>query len=510
VSALDPEACYRAVQARDRRMDGQFFTGVVTTGIFCRPICPARTPLRQNVQFFASAAAALASGLRPCLRCRPEVAPDAAAAGGTAASVQRALRLIEAGALDHGSLTTLAARLGITDRHLRRLFLQRLGASPVQVAQARRLLLARALLADSDLSISAVASAAGYSSVRRFNAAINTVFARPPSALRSAKRPIAAGEQIKPNGVRLHLGVRGVLDWTFVLKQLSSRLLKGVETVEGLTYRRTISFDGPSNTAGASAILSLTCSGPPEACTGVVLDFMPIIQSKASGQAQAGWLQHFGALRARVRAMLDLDTDVEAIAAFLATDSVLAPSVAARPDLRLLGAWEPFELAVRAILGQQVSIAAGATLASRLVQRCGGVLHSDAADGQVLTHLFPTAEAIAQVDLTGLGLPQTRAQTLQGFARAYLEDPDLLNMNKGLDAFEKRLTALPGIGPWTAQYIALRGAVEPDAFPAADLVLLKAAAARDSSLGTPRALLSHAERWRPWRGYAARHLWAMA
>lgn len=543
MSALDSEACYRAVQARDRRMDGQFFTGVVTTGIFCRPICPARTPLRQNVRFFRSASAALAAGLRPCLRCRPEVAPGSAAASGTAATVRRALRLIDEGALDgqpvgsapaYGAgptpLARLAHRLGVSERHLRRLFLAELGASPVQVAQTRRILLARALLADSDLPVSAVAFAAGYSSLRRFNAAIRSGFGRPPSALRSARRVHSpASDEFDPDDlpgarVSLSLPVRGVLDWTRVIAQFGSRLIRGVETVEGLTWRRTIRLGEGAH--AVPAILSLGCEGPPNEAPRVRLGINLLARPPSQPElSQPGLLPQslsaidsaaprspvwpqIGAIRARVSAMLDLDADVEAIAGVLAADELLAAGVAARPNLRLLGAWDRFELGVRAILGQQVSIAAGATLASRLVERCGQRL----AEGPdpALFRLFPTPEEIAGADLSALGVPATRAATLRRFAEACAADPLFLDLGTGVEDFLARLTALPGIGPWTAQYIALRGAGEPDAFPASDLVLLKAARLRDPNLTTPRALALRAERWRPWRGYAARHLWAMA
>ena len=482
LATVDAETCFRAYETRDERFDGRFFVAVRTTGIFCRPVCPARTPKRQNVEFHASAAAAFAAGFRPCLRCRPERAPRAA--GGItpgAALVARALTAIDAGALDEESLDRLAGWIGVSARHLRRLFETHLGVAPLAVAQARRLMFARQLIEETALPLTEVAFAAGFASVRRFNSAIASAYQAAPGALRrplAAKAPGAAPEA----RVSLRLGPLSVDAFAALTAFYRARAFTGVETVEPGRYARTLSLGAHSGSFevhhnGRDLVLG---SAFPDNAR------LPLIV-------------------ARVKRMFDLGAPLVAITSHLAADPLLRPAVGnAAP--RVPCAWDPYELALRAVLGQQVSVAAATTLAARLVERFGTVFDGG---GRTLRLLFPPAEAIAAAaveDLTGLGIVRARAACLISLARHIAARADWRQSYSGLDAFTLELTALPGIGPWTAQYVAMRGFGDPDAFPAADLGLLRAA----RSLGiaqTARQLQQHAERWRPWRAYAAQALW---
>lgn len=464
---LDREACYRAVLARDARFDGRFFTAVLSTGIFCRPICPARPPRLEHCVFFPTAAAAHAAGFRPCLRCRPEIAPGLPAWNGTATTVSRALRLIaDGGPTD---LEALASRLGVGSRHLRRLFQRHVGASPVAVRQAQRLLLAKQLITDSRLPLADVALAAGFGSVRRFNAVIRATYGRPARDLRRAVGPGSPG-------LTLRLPFRPPYDWAGVLEFLVPRAIPGVEAVEDSVYRRSVSVDG------ARGFVEVRAASGPFLLATIAVDRLPAL----------------AAVVARLRHVFDLDADPAAIAAHLARDPLLAPRVAGRPGLRVPGAWDAFELAVRAILGQQVSVAAATTLAGRLVAAHGTPLGVPAPAG--VRSLFPSPAALADADLGPIGLPRARAAAIRALAAALVRDPALLDAAGDLDATVRRLATLPGIGPWTAEYIAMRALREPDAFPATDLGLLRA-------LGATGSLASRAERWRPWRAYAAMHLW---
>lgn len=477
---LDRDACYRALLARDPRFDGRFFVGVLSTGIYCRPICPARTPKRRHVVFYPSAAAAQEAGFRPCLRCRPETAPDLAAWRGTSNTVARALALIERGALDEDGVESLAERLGVGARQLRRLFRQHLGASPVAVAQTKRVLLAKQLIHDTRLPMTQVALAAGFGSIRRFNEAFHDLYGRPPGALRRAAGTGAAG-----GAVVVRLPYREPYDWPAMLTYLQARAIPGIESVSGGVYSRTIAFDGHvgilSVAAGSDRTLHVTAGFPK-------LDRLPSII-------------------ARLRRMFDLGADPPSIAAHLANDAVLAPLVARRPGLRVPGAWDAFELATRAVLGQQITVAAAVGLAGRLVATFGEPLPAGIRTG-ALTHTFPTPERLADADLSRLGMPRRRAAALAALAAAVCEDPHLFAIGRSLDDAVDRLRAVPGIGEWTAQYIAMREMREADAFPVGDAGLLRAFVAQTGERATPAVLLAHAERWRPWRAYAAQHLWA--
>ncbi len=480
---LDADACYRAICTRDTRFDGILFGGVKTTGIYCRPICPARTPKRENVLFFWSAAAAQAAGFRPCLRCRPETAPELAAWNGTSNSVSRALALIELGALDHAGVDALAARLGIGERQLRRLFNQHLGASPVSVAQTRRVLLAKQLIHETGLSMTEIAMASGFGSIRRFNEVFRTLFDRPPHLLRRATGPAASSAGV----VTILVRYRPPYDWPAMLAFLEARSVQGLEIVESGEYRRAVEIDGSQG----------------------VVSVRPHQGNALRAEIRFPKISKLPAIIARLRRVFDLAADPQAIAAQLAQDAVLAPRVLARPGLRVPGAWDGFELAVRAVLGQQIAVSSARTLASRLVAHHGDRVDPRLADTG-LTHVFPRPGRLARADLTALGIPKARAASLAALAAAVESDPGLLAMSGSLETAIARLRQLPGIGEWTAQYIAMRVLREPDAFPAADIGLLGAMAERRGRRPTPEALLVRAERWRPWRAYAAQYLWTVA
>ena len=478
---LDPTACHRAMLARDARYDGRFFTCVKTTGIYCRPICPARPPKLENCVFLPTAAAAQEAGFRPCLRCRPESAPDLGAWRGTSGTVTRALRLIEAGALDEGDVDALAARLGVGERHLRRLFLRHLGAAPVTVAQTRRVLLAKQLIHQTDLPMTEVALASGFGSVRRFNETFQQLYRRPPGELR--RRRVAGVPAA--TGIRLLLPYRPPYDWSSMIGFLAARAIAGVEVVAGGVYRRVIDLGGAT---GAIEV----ADAPDRSSLRVTVRFPR--------------LEALPEIIARIRRVFDLGADPAAIVAELARDPALAPLVVARPGLRVPGAWDGFELAVRAVLGQQITVAAARTLAGKLVAAFGEpVASGDAAEG--LTHAFPRPERFDVDGVAALGMPRARAAALAGLAAAQLDDPRLFDPRADLEAAVSRLRALPGIGEWTAQYIAMRALRENDAFLAGD-VALQRVLARDGRRPTAKELVARAESWRPWRAYAVLHLWA--
>ncbi len=482
---LDPDACYRALSTRDARFDGRFFTGVKTTGIYCRPVCPARTPKRENVLFFPSAAAAQEAGFRPCLRCRPETSPDLGAWRGASNTVSRGLALIEGGALDETDVEGLAGRLGVGERQLRRLFRQHLGASPVAVAQTRRVLLAKQLIHETRLPMAQVALAAGFGSVRRFNETFQALYGRPPGELRRLQGPEAAPGA--DEALTLKLAYKPPYDWDALVAFLGRRAIPGVEAVSAGRYARTVSV------GGASGLIAVR----------------PLAGAQLAVEIWFPNLSALPAIIARIRRVFDLAADPQAIGAHLSHDPILAPLVAARPGLRAPGAWDGLELAVRAILGQQITVKGATALAGKLTAAHGHPLPAALA-GRIegLTHLFPTAEALACADLATLGMPGARARALSAMAAAAAADPQLFGVRRSLDEATAALKALPGIGEWTAQYIALRLLREPDAFPHGDIGLMRALADAEGRRPTPAQLLARAEAWRPWRAYAALHLWA--
>jgi AraC family transcriptional regulator, regulatory protein of adaptative response / DNA-3-methyladenine glycosylase II len=483
MAPLDPATCYRALQTRDERFDGRLFVGVTSTGIYCRPICPARTPRQENCRFFPTAPAAQEAGFRPCLRCRPEAAPEHAAWRGTSNTVARALERIAQGALDGElSVEQLAEGLGVGERHLRRLFQEHLGASPIAVAQTRRVLFAKQLLHETRLPLGEVALAAGFQSVRRFNEVFQSLYHRPPSALRrKAQHALPAGSA-GAGGVRLRLAYRPPYDWHALLAHLRARALAGVEQVSAERYLRTWREQGE--------IGSVEVEHTPE-------------RQALSIQVRAGRLDVLPRVVQRIRHVFDLGADTRAIHAQLASDEWLAPLLVERPGLRVAGAWDGFELGVRAILGQQVSVSAARQLGERLVRLCG----SRAVLGAELTSVFPGAEQVLAADLSQLGMPRARREALHALAQAACADARLFEAEATLEETLAKLRRVRGIGDWTAQYIALRAAREPDALPASDRGLLRGAELCAGTRVSAAELERRAERWRPWRAYAAQQLW---
>jgi AraC family transcriptional regulator of adaptative response / DNA-3-methyladenine glycosylase II len=488
---LDAQVCYQALRTRDERFDGRFFVGVTTTGIYCRPVCPAGPAKPENCRFFPSAAAAQEAGFRPCLRCRPETALDLGSWLGTSNTVSRGLALIAEGELDgeDASVDALAERLGVGGRHLRRLFDKHLGASPIAVAQTRRVLFAKQLIHETRLPMSEIALAAGFGSVRRFNETFRELYGRPPSSLRRGREGAPPDGAPGARGVTMRLRYRPPYDWPAMLAYLRARAVDGVEWVEGNRYGRTAAHDGATGT--------------------VEIAHLPATQSIAA-TVRFPDVRALPAMVARLRRVLDLGADVAAIGAHLARDPLLAPLVAERPGLRAPGGWEGFEVATRAVLGQQVSLEAGRQLAAALTRLCGGTVaipDLERVAGR-LTRVFPTAAQVAAADLGALGMPRARREALAALARAALADPQLFRASDTLEETVARLRAIRGVGDWTAHYIALRAAREPDAFPASDVGLLRGATNGGGERPRPTELLARAERWRPWRAYAAQYLWA--
>ncbi len=476
------EICESARLARDPRFDGRFIVAVVTTGIYCRPICPARSPARENVRYFGNAAAAQDAGYRPCLRCRPERAtalPEWTLGSDT---VIRGLRLINAGYLSDHTVAELAAELGISSRHLGRLFAEELGTTPKSIVRAQRLHLAKRLLDETPLKISDVALAAGYGSVRRFNDEISRLFGRSPRQLRNASRksPRTAGsshangrrastshgEESQQETLTLQLPVRQPYDQDWVFSFLKLRAMPALEQVNGLTWLRRL---GPAEDSWLKVSWK---QGGLE---------VEVPQSAALDVSQ---------LLSRVRTLFDLDADSSVIDAALGQDDYLADRIRRRGGVRVPGAWDGFELGVRAILGQQVSVARATGLGTMLMQQYGE-------DG-----LFPTAEILADHNVSKIGMPRSRGAAIQKLAEAVLRGDLCLDPGADLEVMRRNLVAIPGIGPWTADYIAMRAGRDPDAFPEQDWVVLK-------RLGTTAAgARRQAEPWRPWRAYALMYLWS--
>ncbi len=475
---LDPRVCEQARLTRDARFDGLFYTAVTSTGIYCRPVCPAPSPRTKNIRYYDSAAAASAAGFRPCLRCRPEAAPGSPLHRAKSELVAGALRLIEQGALDGGSLPDLAERVGVGERHLRRVFAEELGASPLDVAATRRLLFAKQLLTETALPVARIAEASGYTSLRRFNAAFVATYGKPP---RDFRRGRAAPDAVARELV-LRLPYRAPYDFGHLLGFYGRRTIPGVETVDAHSYRRSVVVDGVPGWFEVAAM-------PGD-------DALALRVHHPSSSA-------LGAIVARAKRMFDVDADPRALAAALRRDPLLKPLIRRWPGQRLPGAWDGFELAVRAVLGQQVSVAAARTFAARVATTYG----TPYADGEArgIGLLFPTPERLVEAPLEQLGIVRARASTIRGIARALLDGHIAFRAEQPLAAFERDLVALPGIGAWTAQYIAMRALAQPDAFPAADLILRRAAG-QGRTLST-RELEHLGEAWRPWRAYAVMLLW---
>ncbi len=500
---LDADSCYRAIVTRDTRFDGHFFTAVKTTGIYCRPICSARTPRRTSCDFYRTAAAAERAGFRPCLRCRPELAPGRVDFDTTLA--ESIFAHLQAGALDEGSIETLAADIGLSSRQVRRIVLDHYGVTPIEVAQTHRLLFAKKLLHETGLSMTQLAFASGFRSLRRFNAAFREQYGLAPSALRmEADADGDAGDDRLRGDIVLRLSYRPPLDWETMAAYLGTRGTRGVEQVDRIdgtaVYRRTVSL--PSAAGPVHGWLSVTLptarQSPRRSHANVVL----VTLSSSLLPALMGATQ-------RLRELFDLDADPLRIAAHLATDPLLAADVEAAPGLRMPGAWDRFELALRAVLGQQVSVAGASTLSGRMA----------ACFGEAVITPFPgldraavTADVLAQADLddiAAIGMPRSRANTIRELARFAVQGG--LRMAPGTSCEEAvaRLDAVSGIGPWTAHYIAMRALRYPDAFPSGDLGLRKALGVLEGSTVAPgeATLERRSDAWRPWRAYAAIHLW---
>ncbi len=477
---LDPEVCWRAFRGRDRRFDGRFFLAVTSTGVYCRPGCPAKLPQRRNVRFYATPAAAESAGFRACLRCRPDSAPGSAAWTGTSATVTRALRLIDDGMLTHGSLERIALRLGVTSRWLRRLFTDHVGASPLEVARSRRAHFARKLLAETALPVERVAHAAGFGGARRLREAMHTTFHRSPAALRGRRAVTPAGAD-ENGALALRLPARPPFDPRPILAFLGARAIPGIEDVRDGSYRRTIAL-----ASGEAATVEVRANG---------VDSVTLLASAAAAT-------DLPRLVARATRAFDLDADAVAIAEHLSIDPRLKTALARR-HVRVPGSFDPFEVGVRALVGQQVSVAAARTLLGRIAEAHGTPLERPIG---ALTHVFPAPAALATAPLERIGLPGARARAVRAFAVAVSSGTLDLGAFAGLDEAVSRLTALPGIGDWTAQYLALRALGEPDAFPAGDLHVRRALAGA-GRVPTLREVIARAEAWRPWRGYAVIALW---
>jgi AraC family transcriptional regulator of adaptative response / DNA-3-methyladenine glycosylase II len=465
----DERTLYRAISSRDHRFDGRFVLGVTTTGIYCRPSCPARTPQPQNVRYFAVPAAAVAAGFRACKRCRPDSVPGSRLWDHRGDLAARALALVGAGAVDEVGVAGVARQLSVSERHLHRTLVEEVGVGPLALARTRRAQTARMLLEQTDLSVTEVAFAAGFASVRQFNDVMKAEFGDAPRDLRrkGAKpdRPAEAGRLV------LRLAAREPFDGTRLVRFLQARAIPGVESVQG-EYRRSIATSQGDVVVAATAHSNLV--------------------------AAELTLPQLGALQpavATLRRIFDVDADAAAIQAALAEDPALHPLVQTRPGLRVPGAASGFEIAVRAVVGQQVSVAGARTLLGRIVERHGRRVEG-AQFGDV-THLFPTADELAVSDLSGLGLTNRRATTLHELATAVATGGLTLEPGADRNQVRERLLALPGVGPWTVEYTAMRALGDPDAFPGTDLVLQRQTVERQLD----------PDRWRPWRAYAAMHVW---
>ena len=485
---LDHDICTRALEARDARFDGVFFVGITSTGIYCRPICPARATLRKNRRYFSNAAAAERSGFRPCLRCRPELAPGLARIDAAPRLAHAAARRIAAGALDGRDVNHLATSLGVSARQLRRAMRQEIGVSPIELAQTHRLLLAKQLLTETPLAVSRVAFASGFQSLRRFNAVFLERYRLNPQSLRKRVTVVGREPHEPTDVVRLSLAYRPPLAWDALLAFVAARAAPAVEHVQDGSYARTLHVDGHSGTIRVSRARK-SVRQPIAERDGLQLE------------VSASLLPVLLAVVARVRRLFDLDAEPEKIASHLTSAGFGVLRGEAR-GIRVPGAADTFELAIRAVLGQQVSVKGATTLMSRLTDAFGEPFHTEHAP---LTHLPVAPERLAGAtprDIAGIGLPLARATTLHTMAREVASGALHIDPDADVRALTRQLMELPGVGPWTAEYIMMRAVHWPDAFPASDLVLRRSAGGI-----TPARLLRLSERWRPWRSYAAMHLW---
>ena len=471
---LDPDSCYRALKTHDARFDGRFFVGVSSTRIYCRPVCTVKTPRRENCTFYASASAAEEAGYRPCLRCRPELAPGNAPIDAVGRLAQATASCIEDGLLDEAGVDELAERLRVSDRHLRRVFHSEFGVSPLRFAQTQRLLLAKRLLADTGLSVTEVAFASGFSSLRRFNTLFKERYRLRPSQLRQAR-----GRSFPAGLLTFELAYRPPLDWEGMLSFLAARAIPGVEAVAGRRYQRTVCV-AARGSIHRGWITVAAVAGKPT----LRLD-MSASLAKAVPPVLAG-----------IKRLFDLGCDPTDIA------SHLGELAATNPGMRVPGAFDGFEMAVRAILGQQITVKAATTLAGRFAAALGDPIETPHAS---LTRVFPAAATVARArvgDLAALGIVRTRAEAVRNLARAVSDGSLRLDPGADVEPTLEKLMAIPGIGPWTAQYLAMRALGWPDAFPDGDAGVMKALRTKSA-----KRALEISARWRPWRAYAVMHLW---
>jgi AraC family transcriptional regulator of adaptative response / DNA-3-methyladenine glycosylase II len=473
---LDHDQCYRAIASRDARFDGWFITAVRTTGIYCRPSCPAITPKRTNVEFFVAAATAQSHGYRACKRCRPDTSPGSPEWNTRADVVGRAMRLIADGLVDREGVGALAARLGYSERQVNRLLVAELGSGALALARAQRAQTARILIETTTLPITDVAFASGFQSVRQFNDTVREVYASSPSQLRATKAPAAGGEPLT-----VRLACRQPLAAEHLLQFLAARAVPGTESVDDNVYRRSLRL------AGGNGVVSVSASGGTVTCA-LTLDDLADVQSAVQ----------------RTRRLLDLDADPRAIDQHLGEDPLLAPLVAERPGLRAPGHPDGTELLTRAVLGQQVSVAGARTLAARLVASHGAALSIPVG---AVTHVFPTAAAIAAMSPEDFAMPRARGAALIEACARVADGRIVLDAGSERADTAAALQEVRGIGPWTAGYVAMRALGDPDVFLPTDIGVRNALVALGSD-GSPASAAALAERWRPWRSYALHHLWA--
>ncbi|MGB3633963.1 MAG: AlkA N-terminal domain-containing protein [Rubrobacteraceae bacterium] len=478
----DFESCYKAASSRDARFDGWFIVAVTTTGIYCRPSCPAVTPKRRNVGFYPTAAAAQAAGFRACLRCSPDAVPGSPEWDLRADVVGRAMRLINDGIVDREGVSGLARRLSYTERHLGRMLVEEVGAGPLALARARRAHTARLLVETTDMPAGEVAFAAGFSSIRQFNETFRAVFANPPTEQRRKPRRDRA---TAPGAITLRLPYREPFDGTDLLRFLGDRSVQGVEEFDGATYRRTLSLPHGAGVAALSA---------GEGHIRCVL--------------QLEDMRDLGPAVARCRRLLDLDADPIAIEESLSIEPILGPLVRENPGRRVPRSVDGGELAVRAVLGQQVSVAGACTLAGKLVQLCDQRMPDSLLEsGSNLTHLFPEPSSIIRSNLQDLGMPESRREALRRLSRVLASGELVLDPGSERESTEKQLLSIKGIGPWTASYVAMRALGDPDAFLPSDLGIRRAVE-KLGGKGDPASIANMAEQWRPWRAYATQYFWA--
>ncbi len=467
----DHERCFRAVQSRDARFDGVFYTGVTTTGIYCRPSCPAVTPKPQNIVFYATAAAAQDAGFRACRRCRPDTTPGSPEWNVRADAVGRAMRLIGDGVVEREGVDGLASRLSYSQRHVTRMLTQELGAGPLALARSNRSHAARVLIETTDMPMSDIAFAAGFSSIRQFNESVRQTYALSPTQMRGRRRGTPTGR------ISVRLAVRQPFHAEALLDFLAAHVLPGVETVVERTYARVVRLPH------GLGVMALT-----------------LHDDRVDCELELADLRDTAVAIGRARRMLDLDADPVAIDTVLAADPALRALVAEAPGLRVPSHVDGYEIAVRTIVGQQVSVAGANTVLGRHMPTKGTRVDFAMADAYGLTHAFPEAEAFADSAPDGMGMPQSRARTIIGLSQAVADGKLELHPGVDRDAVREQLVGMRGIGPWTADYIAMRALAHPDMLLVTDLVLKRELEARGITA-------EDTERWRPWRSYAGMHLW---